>query len=225
MQNSEKVLKAENPHAELIVGVIVGRAEILAQNFAAMTVDARKITDQPVELSTACIMSVQGTNTLFAQAEMQAEFVQTSTEEYLRRNEVFAESTVELLATTSKFTGYRADFECTTEQTTVNDTLRDFDLDLEITSAQTTVNDTLRLALADLESTTEQVTEPGILVRFEIDMQAQGFVMAVGTAIRLDPYLQLRIKPETRSLVINPESRQLDIEAETRILNIQGYQL
>jgi hypothetical protein len=211
--------------AELIEGVIVGRAEILAQNFATMAVDARAITDTPVELSTTCTVSVQGINTLFGQAQMQTTFVQTSTEDYLRRNEVFAESTTELLATISKFTGYRADFDCTTELSAVNGRLRDFDLDLQITSEQTTVNDTLRLARADLESATEQTTQPGILVRFEADLASQGFVMAVGTAIRLDPYLQLRIKPETRSLVINPESRQLDIEAETRILNIQGYQL
>lgn len=49
-------------------------------------------------------------------------------------------------------------------------------------------------------------------------------VLTVGDVINIDPFLQLQIEPESRTLTIHRESRLLEIEQETRILLIEGWE-
>jgi hypothetical protein len=54
-------------------------------------------------------------------------------------------------------------------------------------------------------------------------LQVTGFVLTAGDVINFDPFLTLKIKQETRGLIIDPENRVISIEQETRLNIIQGY--
>ena len=68
-----------------------------------------------------------------------------------------------------------------------------------------------------------QQTIPGTRIGIVAVLSAQGFQLTVGDVINIDPYLTLRIRPESRTLTIEAETRTIRIRPESRQLTIEGY--
>lgn len=105
----------------------------------------------------------------------------------------------------------------------------------------TTNNLRLRYNSADLNLVTTTTAHPYYTFRSSANLSAQSTLhavgfnvifaeahlsaltseLAVGSVFRIDPYYQIRIKPESRLLKIKPESRLISIESETRGLKIK----
>ena len=105
-------------------------------------------------------------------------------------------------------------------QLTLGNETSDITANLTATTAVTAEITPLRRVQAELASRVQLSATVGLNKTLSADLQVQAFTLSVGSVTRLDPYYQLTIKPETRSLVINPESRQLELAAEQRGLII-----
>ena len=104
---------------------------------------------------------------------------------------------------------------------------------LKIVQATSDVNSVFAVS-ANVSVTVGIITEVQAQVALEAEafkatgiapttLQVNGFVLTAGDVINFDPFLTLKIKQETRGLIIDPENRVISIEQETRLNIIQGY--
>ena len=162
------------------------------------------------------------------------------------RTEAFMSVTAELQADITTFTDndiqLQAEFAVTAEATLVPPIRIDADLTAEFTltatvgsieqfavlvmSAGSVVCDTNKIAglTADLASEFTTFTDAGNLIGAVANITSFGAILAVIDAINIDPFLQLKILPETRRLTVTKETRTLNIASESRTLIIEGFE-
>ena len=79
--------------------------------------------------------------------------------------------------------------------------------------------------LAALDSQAQMSTDAVVFLGLVNQvLQVSSFQVTVGDVINIDPYLQLKINPETRRLTVTKETRTLNIASESRTLIIEGYE-
>ena len=120
-------------------------------------------------------------------------------------------------ATVKKTTRYTAALTSQSTLSAINVRVRFNSSSQSAQFTQTANNQILRLASAGLQATFTEFVVGGIYVRFEIAMTAFDTVLVAGQVINIDKDLQLKIKPETRALIIEEETRELLIISETRV--------
>ena len=79
-------------------------------------------------------------------------------------------------------------------------------------------------ALATVSSNANVITAPNKFFGISnLVLTAFNTTLTVGDAINIDPYLQLRVLPESRTLIIEQETRIIKVLEETRVNIIEGY--
>lgn len=76
---------------------------------------------------------------------------------------------------------------------------------------------------ATLTATTTVIATPFKRTGIVAVLSAQGFILTAGDVINIDPYLTLRIRPESRQITVEAETRTIRILPESRTLTIEGY--
>jgi hypothetical protein len=199
---------------------------ILMESTATITCDARKITDSPQYMFVNANLTAQGINTLFGSSSLSSTTAFSLTPTYLRRNESAMSVSTSLVANNVRTRGLSSTQSSQFYQFAYTETSKIVGYASTMLSASALVanNQILRLAQADLAS---EFTTPyiyaGVLVRIEADLQVNAFTLTAGRVINIDPYYQLLIARETRTLEVHRENRVIRVNSETRVNKIKGY--
>lgn len=184
---------------------------------ATVSVTVRKITDRPQLLSAAFDLSVTAAKIVFAQGSSSA--AATLSAEITRIQPVTANCTAQstVTAQATKRTGIISQMSASLSQSVTVLRIRKSPVALNVVAAISTNNQILRLAQAQLNSQFTTLFTVTKLIKASATLSAQGFVLTVGDVINIDPYYQITIAPESRSMFILAESRIITIESETRV--------
>lgn len=209
---------------ELAAVVKTGQGFIHFDSVATTNATAVKTTNLTKELTATASLTASSKRFRSTPAVLTTTATVTCSPTYFRRNEVFATTTSTMSITAVK-TARTSSQDATTASLTANtlySRTANTTANLSLTASLTAINDTFRNVSATLTATTEQIATPGVYLRTEAHLEAFDTVMAIGRRISFDKYLQIRIKPETRYLLVKEESRALVIESETRVNKIKG---
>jgi hypothetical protein len=178
------------------VGVIAMAAEFTQ---STDTADAKTVRVSS-EMSAATDLTADGLRIQPASADVSAQFTQTANTDL------------------SKTTRVSADVNTTVSMTTVGLRLRD---GIALQASLGTLScdiDRLRQFDSNLSAVIYDFTaSPTFIIRVTADFTAFNSQLTVGEIINIDPFLQLKIEPETRINKIPQESRVFIIESETRV--------
>jgi hypothetical protein len=178
------------------VGVIAMAAEFTQ---STDTADAKTVRVSS-EMSAATDLTAEGLRIQPAGADFTAQFTQTAN------------------TAQSKITRVSADFTVTATQITDIDRFRD---GIALQASLGTLScdiDRLRQFNSDLSAVFYDFTaSPTFIIRVTAEFTAFNTQLTVGEIINIDPFLQLKIVSETRTLKIAQETRVLTVESETRV--------
>ena len=199
---------------------------VLLESVSTVTADVFKTTDP--------------FNALTAESNL------TITFERFRSGQADIDSSTEITAEIERIQPFGAEFSAETQQTTNTDLsrrrnttvvlesqtalvltperTRDVVSNQQVTTTVIANVDAFKTTSADLESVSTALFIITKVTRIEADLQVTGFVLTEISAFNIDPFLQLKIEPETRRLTVTKETRTLNIASESRTLIIEGYE-
>lgn len=204
----------------------IGRGFIHMDSTATVHITGRVITDLPQFLHSTATLTANVINTKFGQSNQQVTASLTLNPTYLRHTEVHATATATVQANAKRTRAISSTMGANAYQQTATDNskLTGYQANLTSNTELTANNQIVRLAQAHLEVTAEiPFALGGVMVRFEANLVCEGFVLTAGKVINIDPYYQIKIKPERRTLWIAEETRIISINSETRVNKIRGY--
>jgi len=213
-------------YTELTAAYKNATGTILLESTSALTCTGVITADQPQYMFSQVQMTATGVNTQFGAASISSASTFNLVPTYLRRNESVMTVSANLTVNNSRTRNTSSTLlaQAFAFPATDNSKITGYSAAWTSTSQMVTNNQILRLAQANLLSTTAMpLVFVGILVRFEANLQVNGFVLSAGEILNIDEYYQLKIPSETRTLWIEPESRILSIDSETRVNKIKGY--
>jgi hypothetical protein len=209
-------------YSQLSVAVQNASGTVLLETVTQMQTIAEKNAVGVIQLASAFTQSTDTADakTVRVSSAMAAEFTQVS--EGLRIQPAGADLTAQFTQTAntdlSKTTRVSADVNTTVSMTTVGLRLRD---GIALQASLGTLScdiDRLRQFDSNLSAVIYDFTaSPTFIIRITADFTAFNSQLTVGEIINIDPFLQLKIEPETRINKIPQESRVLSIESETRV--------
>jgi hypothetical protein len=193
---------------------------ITLEAFTSSNVTAQKFTDELITLASVSTMNVTATKAVIANANLSAQFNANTVNRRLR----FAQSQFSCTATAqinnqrfrlagsamaSSFNAVIAPNRILQLQGQLN-TTADLDVDYAV----------LVSGEADLSAEFVGVFSTTRIQRITANLAVQGFVVTVSDVVNLDPYNQLIVPQEARTLRVKQEDRALIVPSETRILVI-----
>jgi hypothetical protein len=209
-------------YSQLTVAFQNATGTVLLETVTTMQITAEKNAVGVIELAGAFTQSIDTADakTVRVSSAIAAEFTQVT--EGLRIQPAGADFTAQFTQTAnsdlSKITRVSADVNTTVSMTTVGQRLRD---GIALQASLGTLScdiDRLRQFDSNLSAVIYDFTaSPTFIIRITADFTAFNTQLTVGEIINIDPFLQLKIEPETRINKIPQESRVFIIESETRV--------
>jgi hypothetical protein len=209
-------------YSQLTVAFQNASGTVLLESVTQMQITAEKNAVGVIEIAGAFTQSTDTADakTVRVSSAIAAEFTQVT--EGLRIQPAGADFTAQFTQTAntdvSKITRVSADVNTTVSMTTVGLRLRD---GIALQASLGTLScdiDRLRQFNSNLSAVIYDFTaSPTFIIRVTADFTAFNSQLTVGEIINIDPFLQLKIEPETRINKIPQESRVFIIESETRV--------
>jgi hypothetical protein len=212
---------------QLSVAAINATGTVLLEAVARLDVDAVKTTDQPIYLFSEFTKQVTATKTVSANIDIQTQTtVNADISKFLDAvSDLTATATITADTEDSLLLGAIVQVQSNFDISIGTDNSRIRNVVSNNTSNFTLQAQALRIKRfeADLLTIASSIVITGIRASAQANLQVTGFVLTAGDVINFDPFLTLKIKQETRGLIIDPENRVISIEQETRLNIIQGY--
>ena len=210
---------------ELAAVVKVGQGFIHSDIVATLTAGSVKTTSTELNATITSQLTASPISTSQANATLSTTAQLVLVPTYLRRNEAqlvaTAQQTTAAIKTTSANISLTS--QASTQLDSTNSKVTGYSSDLQASTALVSDNQIVRLASANLNVESQVLATVYSLVQMQANLQVQGFVLTAGRVLHIDEFNQLKIKGETRFLVIHEESRLLTIKGETRVNKIKGY--
>ncbi len=189
---------------------------------ATLTADVENIVGFKIDLANLAQLTTVNGRIRYNSSSLNTTATATTTAAKTARTSAAANIVCTLTAQPYDFTKAQAALTASSQLTLTITRNRDSAATLISTATISTTAARNRLASAALASEFTPLFFINRIVRIEANLATQGFILAVGDVIKIDPFLTLTVEPETRYLLVLPENRILAIEQETRILTIEG---
>ena len=209
-------------YSQLTVAFQNASGTVLLESVTQMQTIAEKNAVGVIQIAGAFTQSTDTADakTVRVSSAIAAEFTQVT--EGLRIQPASADVSAQFTQTVntdlSKTTRVSADVNTTVSMTTVGQRLRD---GIALQASLGTLScdiDRLRQFDSNLSAVIYDFTaSPTFIIRITAEFTAFNSQLTVGEIINIDPFLQLKIEPETRINKIPQESRVFIIESETRV--------
>ena len=209
-------------YSQLTVAFQNATGTVLLETVSQMQITAEKNAVGVIALATQFtqVTDTADAKTVRVSSAIAAEFTQVT--EGLRIQPAGADVSAQFTQTAntdlSKTTRVSADVNTTVSMTTVGQRLRD---GIALQASLGTLScdiDRLRQFDSNLSAVIYDFTaSPTFIIRVTAEFTAFNTQLTVGEIINIDPFLQLKIEPETRINKIPQESRVFIIESETRV--------
>jgi hypothetical protein len=208
-------------YSQLSVAFQNATGTVLLETVTTMQITAEKNAVGVIQLASAFTQSTNSADSKTARVSsaMAAEFTQVS--EGLRIQPAGADVSAQFTQTTnsdlSKTTRVTANVATAVAITATARRLRSTPTTMSAVASVVCNNIVLRRASANLTDSFDILISVQYIIRVTATFSAFNSQLTVGEIINIDPFLQLKIEPETRINKIPQESRVFIIESETRV--------
>jgi hypothetical protein len=208
-------------YSQLTVAFQNATGTVLLETLTTMQITAEKNAVGVIELASAFTQSTDSADskTVRVSSAIAAEFTQVS--EGLRIQPAGADVSAQFTQTAntdlSKTTRVNANVVSAVAITAAAARTRSTPSSMSASATMVCNNIVLRRASANLVDNFDLLASPQYIIRITAEFSAFNSQLTVGEIINIDPFLQLKIEPETRINKIPQETRVLSIESETRV--------
>jgi hypothetical protein len=227
--NASKTTRTSS-HLDAFVSTVeiinkIGTGFIHMDSPVTLVVQGVITADQPQYLHANTQLTANVISTQFARAAVQASATVTANVDKIKRVEVqtSARATLACNLTATRRTDSTLAVQAIQQTATYNSKITGGTASLTSQAQLVSNNQILRLASADLHvEAAMPLMFIGILSRAEAHLVCEGFQLTAGKVINIDLYYQIKIKPESRGLIVQEETREIMIKTETRVNKIKG---
>lgn len=211
--------------ADITVVNRIGRGFIHAATTATLSANVSVTSGSVVHLNAQAMTSATGYNVQFGRAALTTAAQLATQPTYLRHTESLMQASATLVTRNSRSRGTTSGMVTTASviANTGNSRIRSTAANVQTTASLNIQNQILRRTTANLQS---EASIPfalgGVMVRFEANLQMQGFEVAIIDVLHIDPYYQIQIRPESRLYLIESETRIRVVKSESRVNKIIG---
>ena len=198
---------------------------VLMESAAALNAVVRVVTDTPVTMLAQATVLAEPRTLVDAEASMSAQVQMTTEATKFRPSEANLTTSATQTAQAVKTARGVAQLTSTSTLSVTPTRVLQYASDQTAQVSVTVIGSKFRQGAAALTSQSTITALVTNVVRFNIALQAQGFVLSDATVIHIDPYTTYMIPQETRNTLIAAETRLYVINQETRVNTIIGSTL
>jgi hypothetical protein len=198
---------------------------VLMESAAALNAVVRVTTDTPVTMLAQATVLAEPRTLVDAEASMSAQVQMTTEATKFRPSEANLTTSATQTAQAVKTARGVAQLTSTSTLSVTPTRVLQYSSNQTAQSTVTVIGSKFRQGAAALTSQSTITALVTNVVRFNIALQAQGFVLSDATVIHIDPYTTYMIPQETRNTLIGAETRLYVINQETRVNTIIGSTL
>lgn len=209
---------------QLTASAVNATGTVTLESQATLTAQPVKTVDLPFDMIAEAMVNATASVDFSAQSSITATASITAAIQKIKDTPAHLTVTATTVNIVNYTAQFRSNMSVTSTATATAQVLKGVYAVLPVVAQITTDNQILRLAQADLVSVATGVFIIGRRVSIISNMLCEGFTLTTGDVLNIDPYRQLKVKQETRTIFVLEETREFPVHGETRVNIIQGYQ-